>query len=263
MLTGKRLSPALPAARATRDGLQIATVQHRGLQPATPGPRQLRGLLQRHVRRTSLRCQRPGPLSVSVRRLRHPLKFRSECPCNRAFWDRHAARPQGPPEELLSWRGHRACPEFHHRLDSLTLKYAGDVFYLGQTARRGPADNFRELPRVELLAESAGRRGVRPCSNQSVNARLDGRVVVLSALQRGIDNDGPDVGPTAADFVEASMPCESINARRLAASVSIVISEYLHVTMMPRGCRGGTVHCGAEAAKSAWGLTIDSNGAVD
>ena len=64
----------------------------------------------------------------------------------------------------------------------------------------GQLDNVRELPRIEVPPESAGRGGIRPCRNQGDNARPDGRVVVLPALQRGIDNDGPDVVPTAADF---------------------------------------------------------------
>ena len=36
--------------------------------------------------------------------------------------------------------------------------------------------------------------------------------------------------------VEASVPCESVDARRLAAPLSIVISEYFHVPMGACGC---------------------------
>ena len=90
--------------------------------------------------------------------------------------------------------------EFHYSFDADTLEYARDVLYLSQTARRRPVDNFRELPRIQVPPESTRCGGIRPGSDQSENARLDGFVVVLPALQRGIDNDGPDVVPTAAAF---------------------------------------------------------------
>src|SRR5213595_1092794 len=79
--------------------------------------------------------------------------------------------------------------EFHYRFNAETLEYARDVLYLGQPAGRRPVDNFREPPRSQVPPESTRCGGVRPGSDQSENARLDGLVVVLPALQRGIDND--------------------------------------------------------------------------
>ena len=93
--------------------------------------------------------------------------------------------------------------EFRHSFDALTLEHLRDVLYLGQTARRRPVDDFRELPRVEVLPESAGRGGIRPLRDQGFDAGLDGFVVVLPALERGIDNDGTDVVPTAVGFGRA------------------------------------------------------------
>ncbi|WP_248758384.1 hypothetical protein [Pseudarthrobacter sp. SSS035] len=90
--------------------------------------------------------------------------------------------------------------ELRYRFDALTLEYLRDVLYLGQAARRWPVDDFRELPLIEVLAESTGCGGIRPFRDEGFDARLDGFVVVLAALERGIHNDGPDVVPATADF---------------------------------------------------------------
>ena len=104
--------------------------------------------------------------------------------------------PENGPVGVVTKRS----SEFHYRLDALTLEHARHVLYLGETARGRPADNFGKRPGIEAPPESTGRGGIRPCRDQSDNAWPDGRVVVLSSLQGGIDNDGPDVVPTTADF---------------------------------------------------------------
>lgn len=104
------------------------------------------------------------------------------------------------PENDSAGEVTKRSSEFGYRLDALALQHARHVLYLGETARGRPADNFGKRPGIEVLAESAGRGGIRPCLDQSDNAWPDGRVVVLSPLQGGIDNDGPDVVPTTADF---------------------------------------------------------------
>ena len=111
--------------------------------------------------------------------------------------------------------------EFHYRLDALTLEHARHVLYLRETARGRPADNFGKRPGIEAPPEPAGRGCVRPCRDQSDNAWPDGRVVVLSSLQGRIDNDGPDVVPTTADFCRVVYAVE-VQLRR---EVGIIIVD--------------------------------------
>src|SRR6478752_7731512 len=111
--------------------------------------------------------------------------------------------PHGPkslPENGSAGVVAKCSSEFDYRLDALALEHARHVLNLGEAAGGRPADNFGKHPGIEAPPESTGRGGIRPCPDQSDNARPDGRVVVLSSLQGRIDNDGPDVVPATADF---------------------------------------------------------------